>query len=221
MDLPLGHRFLLFDYNPYKPLEDYEITMSMYGEPEYGDTNEDPFHPKVRMPASAQPQKAQPQVGEGGHVDSNPSPAMGSVGDTLDEVPFLANPRRAMPAQAGVAMQIDYNPSPNVMGDRNYQSAILDDDPGIAKENDPRYRLVKPEPGAPNAPNQLLDYYINSAIDAIGNSNKVVAGQMIGAAKTLVTMVKVNAEKTNNAVMLQKLETYGATIAQIEKTINS
>jgi hypothetical protein len=141
-------------------------------------------------------------------------------GTSQDDVPFLARPRQ-VPAQPGAGGNLDFNPSPDPMSGRNYATALLDDDPGIAKENDPRYRLVKPDPGAPNSPNQLLDFYINKAIDAIGTGDKVTASQMVGAAKTLVTMVKVNAEKVKNVPMLQKLEPYDKTIAQIEKTINS
>jgi hypothetical protein len=196
--------------------------MSFGGTPEYGqDESEDPWHPKVRMPPSKEPQKEQPAVGEDGHVDSNPSPVMGvESGTSQDDVPFLARPRQ-VPAQPGAGGNLDFNPSPDPMSGRNYATALLDDDPGIAKENDSRYRLVKPDPGAPNSPNQLLDFYINKAIDAIGTGDKVTASQMVGAAKTLVTMVKVNAEKVKNVPMLQKLEPYDKTIAQIEKTINS
>lgn len=176
------------------------------------------------MPPPKEPQKEQPSVGESGHVDSNPSPVVGGEGNSgqsSEDIPFLANPRKAMPAQPGAGGRVDYNPSPTYGEDRNHQSWILDDDPGIAKENDPRYRLVKPDPGAPNSPNQLLDYYINNAIDSIANGDKVVASQMAGAAKTLINMVKMKAEKSKDAVMLQKLETYTKTVAQIEQTINS
>ena len=196
----------------------------MYGEPEYGqeenpDMETDPMTGRLRPR-----QKSAPQVSIDGHVDANPSPVMGGEGNTgqsQEDVPFLMNPRRAMPAQPGVGGNIDYNPSPTYGEDRNHQAWLLDDDPGIARENDPRYRLVKPDPGAPNSPNQLLDFYINSAIDGIANGDKIVASQMVGAAKTLINMVKVNAEKSRNAVMLQKLETYTKTVAQIELTINS
>jgi hypothetical protein len=198
----------------------------MYGTPEYGSDDENPDMERDPLTGRLRPrQKEAPQIGEGGHVDSNPSPVVGGEGGTGkpqdDDVPFLMNPRRAMPAQPGAGGNIDFNPSPTYGEERNHQVWLLDDDPGIAKENDPRYRLVKPDPGTPNSPNQLLDYYIGNAIDSIANGDKVAASQMVGAAKTLIDMVKVRAVKAKNEVMLQKLKTYSETVAKIEQTINS
>lgn len=184
--------------------------MSMYGEPEYEEATNvpDEFKPK-------QPIKAQPTVGADGHVDSNPSPVMGNVNDVDDDVPFIANPRRVAPVNQA---DMDFNPSPTFGDDRRHQSWVLDDG-GNRKENDPNYRLVS-TPTVPGG-NALVDHYIEEAITKLGNGDKVGASQQISGAKTLVMMVKVQAERVKNQQIIGKMDDYLKTIANIETTINS
>ena len=185
--------------------------MSIYGTIDYGqDDNQDPNQPATRRQA---------QPGADGHVDSNPSPVMGNA--TPEEAPFMANPRRGAPAQPQAGGQVDFNPSPDMGGERNHQVWLLEDDPGIAREDDPNYRLVKPAPGAPQGPNALIEHYIEQGITALSNNDRVVCAQMLGAAKTLISMGMVQAKKANDASRIQKMDDYTATVGKVESSLNS
>ena len=143
---------------------------------------------------------------------------MGSA--SPDDVPFLANPTRMLPQSGETGGRVDSNPSPDFSGERNHQSWLLNDDPGVADENNPNYRLVKSEPNAPQGANALIEHYIEQAITAVSNGDKVTAAQMAGAAKTLISMVIVQAKKGNNPTAgIQKMEAYNATVAKIEASV--
>jgi len=195
----------------------------MYGEPEYYGTGDEEHRVQEaeEIPQSEElPRRRQPRVGEGGHVDSNPSPMMGGNEiDTIDEIPFIADPKRmAQLAAKSPNGSSDWNPSPTT-GERRHEATLLDDSPGVAREDDPKYRLPK----LANVPggNALIEHYIEAAISALGNGDKVGAAQQVSAAKTLVMMVRVQAEKTKNQPTLQKMDNYLKSVSQIETTINS
>jgi hypothetical protein len=192
--------------------------MSIYGEAEYGQDNEpeDPLHPRVKMPPPREPQKAQPEVGQSGHVDSHPSPLMGGENGP-EEKPFLANPGRI--ARAGVE-SIDFNPSPLMGEDRRHESTLVDD-AGINKavEDNPAYRLPKMRP-MPAGGNALVEHYLEQAITALGNSDKITANDMLLSAKTLVNMIKMQAEKMKDEITKRKMVDYLATCSKVEKAIN-
>jgi len=195
----------------------------MYGTPEYGqdDDSQDPYHLRVKLPPPKEPAKEQSQVGVDGHVDNNPSPVMGTDSGA-DEQPFIADPYRMMQAAAARApAQNDFNPSPDFGGERRHQSSLLDD-PGINKaiEDNPAYKLPKMAP-MPAGGNALIEHYLEEAMTGLGNGDKVHASQMVMAAKTLVMMVRVQAERTKNELVLAKMKTYLETCAKVEQTINA
>jgi hypothetical protein len=94
---------------------------------------------------------------------------------------------------------------------------IGDDFFALKKFKDPKTELPPPDSNAPpNSPNGLMDYYLVEARKAIAANDMMKAKNMILGVRSMISMVKVMAEKNKNPALASQMEPYEKKIAEFD-----
>jgi hypothetical protein len=94
---------------------------------------------------------------------------------------------------------------------------IGDDFYPLKNVNDPKTKLPPPDPNTPpNSPTGLADYYLAEARKALAAGQITQAKNFILGVKSMISMVKVMAEKGKNTPLAEQMMPYEKRVAEFD-----